>query len=262
VPNDDEAELNIIKSRNKLEEYAKQASAAETKINVIATIDHNPTSGIARMSREIMANIILIDWPQRTGILDKVIGDRIENLVYAADKDIFICHFTRPLITNKRIIVISPPLAERENGFEVWLLKICKLAQELSVPILHHGDVKTHHAITRQIKKHHLNASVTYMPFEDWEDFLILARDIRQDDLIVFTSSRKGSVSHKGILENIPVKLEKHFAQNSKVVIYPQQYGQFSTDEAYEDISSGPIAKSIHTIERGIGSIFRRDKKE
>ncbi len=261
VPNDEEAELNIIKSRNKLEEYAKQASAAETKINVIATIDHNTTSGIARMSREIMADIIIIGWPQRTGILEKLIGDRVESIVNSADKSLFICHLTRPLITNKRILVISPPLAERENGFELWFLKICKLAQELSAPIHHYGDSKTHLAIARQIKKHHLSAVISYTVFDAWEDFLVLSRDIRQDDLLVFTSSRKGSVSHQGVLDNIPMKLEKHFEQNSKIVIYPQQYGQHSSDEGYEDIPSGPLGKSIETIERGIGSIFKREKK-
>ncbi|HLF62214.1 MAG TPA: cation:proton antiporter [Saprospiraceae bacterium] len=262
VPNDEEAELNIIKSRHVLEEYVKQASAADTKINIIATIDHNTISGIARMSREIMADIILIGWPQRSGILEKLIGDRIESILNAADKVLFICHFTKPMITNKRIVVITPPLAERENGFELWFLKISKLAQELSIPVQLYGDVKTHQAIGRQIKKHHLSASVNFTAFEDWEDFLILARDIRSDDLLVFASSRQGSVSHQGMLENVPMKLERHFSQNSKIVIYPQQYGQRLSDEGYEDIPSGPITKSIETIGRGIDSIFRREKKE
>ena len=59
VSNNDEAEINILKARNKLEEFVKQASAAETKLNVIATIDHNTASGITRISREIMADIIV-----------------------------------------------------------------------------------------------------------------------------------------------------------------------------------------------------------
>lgn len=261
VPNDDDAEVNIIKSRNKLEEYVKQASAAETRINVIATIDHNNTSGIARMSREIMANIILIGWPQRSGIIEKLIGDRVEGIVSAVDKILFICHLTRPLITNKRILVISPPLSERENGFETWFLKICKLAQELSAPVQHYGEARTHAALGRQIKKHHLSASVSYIGFADWEDLLVLARDIRPDDLLVFVSSRKGSVSHQSLLDSIPMKLEKHFDQHNKIVIYPQQYGVYQSDEGYEDLPSGPLGKSIQTIERGIGSIFNWKKK-
>lgn len=60
VPNNSEAEINMLKSKIKLEEYVKQASAAEIRTNVIATIDHHALSGIAQIAREIMADIIVI----------------------------------------------------------------------------------------------------------------------------------------------------------------------------------------------------------
>ncbi len=72
VSNNDEAEVNILKTRNKLEEFVRQASASETKVNVITTIDHNPASGIARISREIMADIILLGWPRKVGLIDRL----------------------------------------------------------------------------------------------------------------------------------------------------------------------------------------------
>src|SRR5690606_20328370 len=78
VSNNDEAEINILKARNKLEEFVKQASASETKVNIITTIDHNSASGIIRISREIMADIIVLGWPQRTGFFDKLIGEKID----------------------------------------------------------------------------------------------------------------------------------------------------------------------------------------
>ena len=52
----------ICKARNKLEDFARHASASETKVNVITTIDHNPGSGIGRISRKIMADIIILGW--------------------------------------------------------------------------------------------------------------------------------------------------------------------------------------------------------
>lgn len=41
VSNNEDAEINILKARNKLEEFVKQASASETEVNIISTIDHN-----------------------------------------------------------------------------------------------------------------------------------------------------------------------------------------------------------------------------
>ena len=130
VSNNEEAEINLLKTRNKLEEFVKQASATETKVNIITTLDHNAASGITRISREIMADILILGWPQRTGFLDKLIGEKIDAILNNSNKTIFICQLEKPLVLHKRIIIAAPPLTEHENGFSLWLNKFTKLAQE------------------------------------------------------------------------------------------------------------------------------------
>ena len=85
---------------------------------------------------------------------------------------------------------------------------------------------KTQDTIRRDIKEKSLNVPVVFNDFDDWEDFLILSREINVDDLLLIISSRKGSVSYINMLDNIPLKLEKHFPNNNKVIIYPQQFNQ------------------------------------
>src|SRR5690606_29467164 len=75
VPNDVEAERNITKSKQSLENTIKDLAASETKAEVIATIDYNISSGISRTAREISADIIILGWPQKTGFFDKLMGD-------------------------------------------------------------------------------------------------------------------------------------------------------------------------------------------
>jgi hypothetical protein len=222
VANDNEAETNILKARNKLEGFVKQASASETKVNIITTIDHNASSGIARITKEIMADFIILGWPQRTGFLDKLIGEKMDSILNNTVKTTFICHLEKPMVMHKRIIIAIPPLAEHENGFGLWYSKMAKLAQELSIPILVHCSEPTKDAIEILSKKAKLSVSLTIKIFTDWEDFLILSRDIDEDDLFVLVSARRGAASYMGQLENLPSKLEKHFATNSRFVIYPQ----------------------------------------
>ncbi len=265
VSNNNEAEINILKARNRLEEFVKQASASETKVNIITTIDHNAASGISRISREIMADIIILGWPRRTGLIDKLIGEKVDSILSSSDKTTFICHLEKPLILHKRIVITAPPLTERENGFEQWFTKMAKLAQELSIPIHLYCNDHTEKAIERLVKKAKLSASLTINPFNDWEDFLIIARNIHQDDLFVLASARKGAASYMGILENLPSKLEKHFPTNSRLVIYPQQFDQNYGGERYDDITIEPISKGIETIQKigkGIGNIFKKDNQE
>ena len=264
VPNDEEAESNVVKSRNKLEGFVKQATAAEIKVNVIATIDHNIVSGITRASREIAADIIVIGWPHHSGVLNKLMGEKVENLIYSVDKSLFISQMNRPLVDHKRIVLIAPPLTEKEKGFKLWILKVTKLAQELSLPIIYYGTEATQNAIQKEIKNHYLNAVFSYNAFEDWDDFLILSRNIQESDLLIIVSSRRGSVSYLSYLDNIPAKLDKHFAANNKIIVYPQQYNRYDT-EGYDHVTSEPLTKSIETIEKigkGIGNIFKRDKDE
>src|SRR5690606_23119653 len=123
VPNNEEAEQNIIRSKNKLEKYVQQGSATETQVKIIATIDHNAASGIARTSREIMADFIIIGWPHRSGFLEKLIGEKVESILNNTERTLFVTHFEYPLVAHKRIIVIAPPLSEREAGFELWCNK-------------------------------------------------------------------------------------------------------------------------------------------
>jgi nucleotide-binding universal stress UspA family protein len=261
VSNNDEAEINILKARIKLEEFVKQASASETKVNIITTIDHNAASGIARISREIIADIIVLGWPKRTGFIDKLIGEKVDNILSNTDKTTFICHLEKPLVLHKRIVIAAPPLAEHENGFELWFSKIAKLAQELSIPIQLFCNELTEKSIGRAVKKSKLSASITVSHFSDWQDFLILARNIHEDDLFVLASARKGATSYMAVLENLPTKLEKHFPSNSRLVIYPQQFIQNYGSERYDDINAEPLNKGIETmkkIRRGIGNIFKK----
>lgn len=259
VSNNNEAEANMLKARNKLEEFVKQASASETKVNIIATIDHNAASGIIRISREIMADLIVLGWPRRSGLMDKLLGDKLESILSNTDKTIFVCHLEKPLVVNKRIVIAVPPLAEHETGFEIWLTKIAKLAQELSVPIQVYCSVSTTQAIEQMAKKDKLVAPISTTHFNDWADFLILSRDVRVDDLFILVSARRGATSYSSLLDTLPAKLEKYFPINGIIVIYPPLLGPSFGDE---DFSAEPLTVGIETLQkigRGIGNMFKKE---
>src|SRR5690606_17763017 len=134
-----------------------------------------------------------------------------------------------------------PPLAEHENGFGLWFSKITVLAQELSISIHLYCNEATKTALERILKKGKLTASISMENFTEWEDFFILSKNIHKDDLVVLISARKGAASYMGVLENLPSKLEKYFPLNSRFVIYPQQFDNFSDDRYPDlDISSEP----------------------
>jgi len=228
VPNNAEAELNIVSARNKLEKFKIQGAASEVLIKTIATIDYNVASGINRVSREIMADIIVLGWPKKAGILDKVIGEKINSIIENNDKNLFICGFENHLINQKRIIVITSPLAEKEDGFITWLLKISKLSHELSVPVVHFGSASTQEAMRTVIKQKKLSLSINFSSFIDWEDLNPVTSEINDTDLIILISARRNSVSYNHYFDRLSSKIEKQFVHNNKILIFPRQFSSSS----------------------------------
>jgi Kef-type K+ transport system membrane component KefB len=221
VPNNAEAEVNIARATNKLEDFVSQASAAEAEVNIHATIDHNVAQGIARKAREIIADLIIFGWPSEKGLMDKLIGRKMERIIAASNKTSFITHFNRPLATHKRLFLAVPPLAEEEEGFPLWVKKIEVLSKELSVPVVINCDEASKKAISSLLQKLKSDSPVSYKGFSDWNDFLILGRDMQEEDIVVLISARKGSKSFQNVLTGIPAKLEKYFFDKSRIIIYP-----------------------------------------
>lgn len=222
VPNTDEAEKTMVKAKQELEKFIMETAASDTKATIMATIDHNAASGISRISKEIMADIILLGWPQKTGFLDKLIGDKMGSILQSTVKTLFICNFETPLVNHKRIFMIVPPNSEFEEGFALWVHKIAKLSLELSIPIILNCTEETHKALVNFVKINKITLTLDFHHFNEWDDFLILSRQITKTDLIIMISARKGYISHFGQLDRVPAKLEKQFPELSKMVIYPQ----------------------------------------
>lgn len=219
VPNNREAEQNIVSFRKKLQEFVATATAAEVNVDILTTIDHNPADGIVRTARETMSDIVILGWPGKAGLWDKLLGDKMDLIVKNMDKNLFICHIEQSLISHKRIVVISPPSAEKETGFSLWVDKVATLSSELSIPVLHLGHPETQQAMA----SHRKSGSFTFQPFTDWDNPLSCGDQIRQDDLVILISSHAGYISHIPIMESLPSRLESRFPHHSRIVVYPRQ---------------------------------------
>lgn len=260
VPNDDETEKNLLRARKKMEDVRRMASATDTNINVIASIDYNAASGTIRTAKEIMADTILLEWPERSSILDRVFGERTENILAGADKNVFICKVKHMLAAHKQILVFCPPLLELEKGFTGCLDNLTRLAKELSAAVICYTNQRTKKEIDICLNRDQ-TGSISFKEFDQWEDFLVLSKDITQEDIIIMMLSKRGAVSYQPLFDSIPVKLDKYFDNTSKMLVFPRQQNTDSRFDDYEDINAEPLSKGIETIQKigkEIGNIFRK----
>ena len=239
VPNDEAAETNVKKARKELASVVDFAASFDTRINVIATIDYNICSGIGRTVKESQSDLIIFDWPARHGFIERMIDDATGSIVECTSKTTLICQLARPLAMHRRVVIICPPLAEKEKGFEQWLRKMSRLAQELSIPMLFHCDRKSRMVIAEALKATPSGSPVqyeTFKNFREWEDISKRKSQFREDDLMAFVSARRESVSYRPMLDHMPDRLEKHLAGISKIMIYPAQFDSVGIEEGYGDV--------------------------
>ena len=245
VPNNDEAETNIQRSKTEIQNFLERSKSDINKINVMVTIDHSPTAGISRISREIMANIVILGWPEKTGFVDKIAGEKIEKMIQNTDKNLFICKFKNPLIIHHQIILLTPPLAEKEFGFATCIRKIIMLAFELGVPIVYSGNRRTFDAIQNHLRKSNFKISLSYNDSGNWDNFEAIRNHLQLLDILIVISARKGDVSYVNELDHLPRKLEKRFKKNSKIIIYPQQLNFHNITEGFDETTPSPLHKKI-----------------
>ena len=90
-----------------------------------------------------------------------------------------------------------------------------------------------------------------FYEFTDWDDFLVLAKQIKKDDMLLIVMSRKGHVSYHRAMVRIPDYLNKYFQGHNYILIYPVQAGEWNSEPGVQNISSfEPLKANLQRIEQ------------
>jgi Kef-type K+ transport system membrane component KefB len=265
LANDNEAEGRIRRHRKNLDEFITHFSADDLSVNVMATIDHNFSSGVARMSKELVADLVVLNDSKNTNLLTRLVGDDREHLLDVCDKTVFFCQFDRVSASYDRVVLMCPPLAELEPSFSAWADRISRFAKQLNVPIILFSTEEFKQTFKQFSDKNAMNLKIEHILIEDLEGVFLHNSKLNEDDLIVFCSARKGSVSYVSGIESFPTKINKAYENNDYIFMYPSQEASTTISSQYEGIATSPIAigiEAVQKIRKEIGNIFNLEKEE
>lgn len=221
----DEAKSNNSTSEGKkiLEKAVKHAAATENTIIPLSRFDSNISSGIVYTVKEHKITDILIGL-HKNGETQSFLGPKAEMILRKTLETLYIYKPVQPLNTLKRMLVIMPENVESEPGFVHWFNKLHLIAKELGgMPIAFYGHSRSLEEI-KTLRSRLTNAvQATFSEFNEWEDFLIFSRELKQNDLFVIVSSRRNHPSYTQYLEKVPYYLNKYFVNNSFIILYPKQ---------------------------------------
>lgn len=260
VINDNNAsETKELIGKRNLERTAMLAAAADASVKTVLRYDLNIAQGIIHTQKEYGVTDIVIGLHRKTNLMDTFFGTMTENLLKGTHRQIMIAKLLLPVNTLRRIVVAVPDKAEYEKGFLKWVTQLCRVGKQLGCRVHFFATGGTSKHLRAVTKRQEADTYTEFSLLEDWDDLLILTGQVNYDHLFVVVSSRKGSISYQTSFERLPSQVSRYFANNSLLIVYPDQLG----DDPQEILSfSDPRGQSETRVYDNVGKwVYKWFKK-
>jgi hypothetical protein len=232
VTNDSTTNVDSIAQGKKLlEKAASIAAATDNTVRMITRYDINVTSGIIHTIKENYITEVVMGLHRKSSFADSFFGAKTDNLLKATNQMIMVSKAIQPINTIKRVIVAVPAKAEFEVGFVKWYDRVKNLSKQIGATVSFFAHPDTLKQIHVLAKRNKFGVETYFEEFDDWDDFLMLTREVKANDLFVIVVSRKTSISYNPAFEKLPGQLSKYFANNSFIVLYPDQFQEQNNED-------------------------------
>lgn len=223
VDNQQSDEKTLKSSKRILQKAVDTAAATDTRLKGLLRYDLNISNAITSVVQEREITDLVLGLHKEKDIPAAFLGNIVENVLQHSSVTTFIYKPVQPLSTVKRHLVVIPHRAEREIGFIPVMDRVWNVLQNTGATVVFYGSKETLKATQKLFAAK--AGEITYTEFGNWEDFLIVFRDVKADDSLWVIFSRKEGVSYNPVMSRIPGYLNKYFQSNSFILTYPIQAG-------------------------------------
>lgn len=233
------------------------ASATDNHLHELLRYDINIVSGITSVIKENKITDLILGLHEKKGFSNSFLGNLTEGILTKINTTTLIYKPIQPFGTIKRHIIIVPDKAEKEIGFSLWLIKISNIAKNSGAKLILYATETTMKIIKEFLQKQSIEGE--YKIFNDWDDFLILARDFHINDNLIIIMSRKDNQSYQSNMSKIPLYLNRYFKDNSFILIYPSQLGV--SDPSAFDLKNATMIEPIEKLDeisKNIAKVFKK----
>lgn len=212
---------SMINARKLLDKAEFAASGSDIQLNKLLRYDINLVNGITGVIKEQNITDLILGLHVKTSISESFLGKLTEGVLHKCDTTTFIYKPSQPVSTIKRHLIVIPAYAEKEIGFPFWLSKIWNISRNSGARLVFYADKPALEYIKRIHAAHPVEAE--FRDFGNWDDFLIISRDVKKDDNLIVVLSRAENLSFHEKMNHVPAYLNRYFEQNSFIIVYPLQ---------------------------------------
>lgn len=221
IDNQNSDDKTLKSSKRVLQTAVDTAAATDTRLKGLLRYDLSISNAITSVVKEREITDLVLGLHKEKDIPAAFLGNIVENVLQHSSVTTFIYKPVQPLATIKRHLIILPDRAEKEIGFIPVMNRVWNVLQNTGAKVVFYGSEDTLKAIKKLFAKR--AGKISYVNFSDWDDFLIVFRDVKADDSMWVIFSRKEGYSYDPVMPRIPGYLNKYFQSNSFILSYPIQ---------------------------------------
>lgn len=221
IDNQNSDDKTLKSSKRVLQTAVDTAAATDTRLKGLLRYDLSISNAITSVVKEREITDLVLGLHKEKDIPAAFLGNIVENVLQHSSVTTFIYKPVQPLATIKRHLIILPDRAEKEIGFIPVMNRVWNVLQNTGAKVVFYGSEDTLKAIKKLFAKR--AEEISYVNFSDWDDFLIVFRDVKADDSMWVIFSRKEGYSYDPVMPRIPGYLNKYFQSNSFILSYPIQ---------------------------------------
>lgn len=248
----------LAQGKKMLEQTAKIAAAADVSVNMLTRFDQNIASGIIHTLKEYNASEVILGLHRKATLVDSFFGVLTVNLLKGMHRQVMIVKCLMPANTLRRIIVAVPAKAEYEVGFFKWVERLCRMAGQLGCRLCFFAHPDTLPYLENYLKKQHKGVRGEYSEFAEWDDLLLLTKEVNYDHLLVIISARRGSISYNPLFDTLPMQISKYFNNNSLILLFPDQYGDPQEMVSFSDLGRHNESQQYENVGRWFYKWFKK----
>jgi len=223
VDDNEAATEKLAQAKLTLERAGVRALSSGRKIETLATIDNNISAGIKRVAREKSATDIIMGTPGKPNFADYLFGRSLEQLIMNAPYNIYVYNPVNPVNLYKKIVLVLPPHIEKEACFINIIDKVIRISENTFIPFESYSYGNTLSIIEGHLKKTKSTVVHNFFSFTEEKEMPAIDLILRKDDLLVFVSPQRGSISYEQTYNSFMKKTLRVTGDNGYLIIYPGQ---------------------------------------
>ncbi len=208
-----ESPETINRAQKLVDSAHKFAASADFKFHPVIRYDLNISSGIINTVKEKNIRHFYIGLHDKSSLMDTFFGNLTRDLLSKNDSAIYIYKSTQPL-------------------FIEWYQRITQVAINTGNHMKIFANLAT---IDYLNKLRHKKSSIEFSQFDDFEDFLVIARDVIKDTMLIVGLARKTGISFQPSMDKIGNYLKKYFNDSNFLLVYPHNFGKTNEINIYEN---------------------------